>query len=368
MTMHDPPLTSSFRRAMMLALGLTASTLAGVGGCADRGGFGVCVDEEVDYATCTQMLEPPPNGVPYTIREVCFDGSDGCDPCDADGITAAAIEQGSAACDKFEVSKVTLLCGPDPEEELECCYKVQLEGDFSCAIEGRPLLAGAESGPRLASLRSGTAWSAGREAFAALRRPNEPEVAEALRARWLRSARYEHASIAAFARVGLQLMSLGAPAALVRAAQRAMGDEIRHAQLCFELAARYGGSSVEAGPLRVEGSVTTGMNLEATLREAIFEGALNEGAAALEALERAHASEDPVVAEVLSRIAEDEQRHALLAYQTVQWALLAEPIRAREIVEACLGEGSAIQHEMWTEVVAPILTSLVARSRVAISA
>src|SRR5690606_32273526 len=106
------------------------------------------------------------------------------------------------------------------------------------------------------------------------------------------------------------------------------------------LAAAYGGAAPsEAGPLRIEGCVATGMDLETALREAIVEGALGEGAAAVEALEGAGACVDPVVRGVLSRIAADEQRHALLAYQTVKWALDAEPRRARAVVRACLREG-----------------------------
>ena len=41
---------------------------------------------------------------------------------------------------------------------------------------------------------------------------------------------------------------------------------------------------------------------------AIFEGALGEGAAAMEAIEGARWCEDPVVREFLLRVAEDEQR------------------------------------------------------------
>jgi hypothetical protein len=191
----------------------------------------------------------------------------------------------------------------------------------------------------MATLRTGAAWLADAQAFAGLCRPQDGAMIERLRDHWLTSGRYEHASVAAFARVGLQLLSLGAPAELLRATQRAMADEVRHAQLCFGLAAAYGFglaaaygvSPSEAGPLRIDGCVSTGTQLETALREAIIEGALGEGAAAIEALEGGRACVDPVVRGVLSRIAEDEQRHALLAYQTVQWALTAEPARAREV-------------------------------------
>jgi hypothetical protein len=400
--MHIPPLTLSARNAIMLALGLTASTVAMAGGCAARESHELCANSEVDYATCTYAADtgyvpPGPDDPQVHVEVVCFDGSDGCDPCDAERITGAAIEQADNQCQIIDLQRVTLTCGPDPEA-TDCCYKVQLQGDLSCGVEGRPLCVGTERTPRVATLRTATLRTAtlrtgtartDTQALAGLRRPQDPALIERLRDRWLTSARYEHASVAAFARVGLQLLRLGAPAELLRATQQAKADEVRHAQLCFDLAAAYADAPpCEAGPLRIDGCVSTGMDLEAALREAILEGALGEGAAAIEALEGARACVDPVVRGVLSRIAEDEQRHALLAYQTVKWALDAEPRRARVVVRECLRAGHRcapkpaaelgaldddatrrdglissnrrawLRHEVWHEVVAPILAAM----------
>jgi hypothetical protein len=382
-------ITFSVRNAIMLALGLTASTVAAAGGCAAREGHELCANSEVDYATCTipadtGVVPPGPDDPVVYVEVVCFDGSDGCDPCDAERITGAAIEQFDNSCQIVDLQRVTLTCGPDPEA-TDCCYKVQLEGDLSCPVTGRPLCVGTERTPRVAVLRK-AARPSDTQAFAGLRRPQDGALIERLRDHWLASARYEHASVAAFARVGLQLLSLGAPAELLRATQQAMADEVRHAQLCFGVAAAYGGGPpCEAGPLRIDGCVSTGMDLEVALREAILEGALGEGAAALEALEGARACDDPVVRGVLSRIAEDEQRHALLAYQTVKWALRAEPRRAREVVRECLRVGAPkpavelgavdddvardfgliasnrrawLRHEVWHEIVVPILAAM----------
>jgi hypothetical protein len=133
------------------------------------------------------------------------------------------------------------------------------------------------------------------------------------------------------------------------------------------------------------------MDLESVLREAIFEGALGEGAAAMEALEGARSCDDPAVQELLLQIGADEQRHALLAYQTVQWALDAYPERARAIVLECLREGHLhaappaaelgdddglpgygllssnrrawVRHESWNGVVVPTLVSVLEVAR-----
>ncbi|MEO6598422.1 MAG: hypothetical protein ABIQ16_01020, partial [Polyangiaceae bacterium] len=56
-----------------------------------------------------------------------------------------------------------------------------------------------------------------------------------LAAHWARLGQMEHASIAAFARFSLQLLSLGAPAELVEACNRALVDETAHTRLCFAL-------------------------------------------------------------------------------------------------------------------------------------
>lgn len=53
----------------------------------------------------------------------------------------------------------------------------------------------------------------------------------------------------------------------------------------------------------------------------IREGCIGETVAALEAVEALGASQDPVVCGVLEVIAADERAHALLAWDTVRWAL-----------------------------------------------
>lgn len=391
--MQNPTFTPSIRNAILLALGFTASAAAASAGCAARSSHELCTDAEVDYATCDLQMEPFDPDDPYLhFEEVCFDASEGCDPCDAEAITGAAIEQLDRSCTIISIDRVTLACGPDPESS-DCCYKVQLEGDFSCSTEGRPLRVGNEAEPRVAALRTGAAWVSDPRAFVGLRRPQDGALLDRLRAHWQESARHEHASIAAFARVGLQLSSLGAPPALLRATLQAQADEIRHAQVCFGLAKAYGAAQTQVGPLHVEGCASTGMQLEDAVREAIFEGALGEGAAALEALEGARACEDPVVCRVLSQIAQDEQRHALLAYQSVKWALEMEPRRARAVIVECLRLGqmraptdasgfaaveidddargyglisaqrrAQLRPEVWHELVMPVLTAMLQQS------
>jgi hypothetical protein len=69
--------------------------------------------------------------------------------------------------------------------------------------------------------------------------------------------------------------------------------------------------------------------------EALLDGCAGEAAAALALREAAVATEDGGVRAVLDRIAEDEERHAELAFRTVAWALRAGgPDVGRGLAEA----------------------------------
>jgi hypothetical protein len=142
----------------------------------------------------------------------------------------------------------------------------------------------------------------------------------ALAAHWEQAALMEHASIAAFARFTLELLALGAPAQLVEQASAAMSDEQRHATTCFTLASRFAGRQIGAGPLPIDGCLANVELTEVTVT-AFLEGCIGETLAAVEARELAQAVEDPVLRRTLAGIADDEARHALLAWSFLRWAL-----------------------------------------------
>jgi rubrerythrin len=98
-----------------------------------------------------------------------------------------------------------------------------------------------------------------------------------------------------------------------------MADETRHARLCYGLAARYSGDARGPGPLDVTGALADSALL-AVVERAVLEGCIGETQAAVVAAWAAELATDPVVREVLDRIAEDETRHAALAFDFVAWA------------------------------------------------
>lgn len=134
---------------------------------------------------------------------------------------------------------------------------------------------------------------------------------------WAREAGFEHASVAAFARLSIELMAHGAPAELVDAAHAAARDEIRHAQRGYAVASAYGGAQVGPGPLPL---ATVGVaSLEELAVDCFRDGCVGETVAALCVAEAGRRA--PAHAAMLAAIADDEARHAELSYRVLAWAL-----------------------------------------------
>jgi hypothetical protein len=149
----------------------------------------------------------------------------------------------------------------------------------------------------------------------------------------------EHASIAAFSRFSLQLLALGAPSDLLMDTARAMADETRHARLCFGLAERYGLRAVGPGKLDMTGALGE-LDLLEVVEMVTLEGCIGESGAALEAAWAAEAAAEPSLKAALSGIAEDEARHAALAFRFVAWAATRDA-RVLPRVKALVAEAAA---------------------------
>jgi hypothetical protein len=143
---------------------------------------------------------------------------------------------------------------------------------------------------------------------------------DALAQYWTQVGLMEHASVAAFARFTLELLSFGAPADLVAASNAALADELEHARLAFGLAGAYRGERVGPGPLSIDRALTNASFVDA-VRTAFLEACVGETIAAVEAREARHWAQDGAVRGALDRIAADEMRHAALGYRFIGWAL-----------------------------------------------
>jgi hypothetical protein len=166
-----------------------------------------------------------------------------------------------------------------------------------------------------------------------------PGLREVIGAGWLEQALMEHASVAAFARFSLQLLALGAPAELCSQAGQAMRDEIEHARACFELARRHCDDDVGPGPLDMTNALDA-TDLETIMLGTIAEGCIGETVAAIEAAEALEHCTDEAARAVLARIAQDETRHAELAWRFVAWALEVGPASLRERARSAFAEAA----------------------------
>jgi hypothetical protein len=221
-----------------------------------------------------------------------------------------------------------------PQED-ECITDADCGGHGTCssqgthracnnAVCGRPFLIA--NAPRLAAIEARADW------LEATLAPNPSDLTPVQRAQlaahWARLGQMEHASIAAFARFNLQLLSLAAPSDLVEACNRAIADETAHTRACFGLASAYGGTAL--GPARLDiQHCLEDTSLTAIAKLVLREGCLGETVASLEALAGAEIASDPAVKCALSRIAHDELSHAELAFKFLRWALSLSSAEAR---------------------------------------
>lgn len=175
--------------------------------------------------------------------------------------------------------------------------------------------------PVLPGLRANADWSS--DAAIALESASYPA---GLAEQWRENGKTEHASVAAFARLTLDLMALGAPPALIAAANQDALDEIRHTEICFSLARAIDGQAESPAPFPEAQAVATlprkrSMALAKVAVDSLVDGALNEGVSARIIAKLARRAELAEIRERLKEIAADEGRHAAHGWDVLEWCL-----------------------------------------------
>lgn len=155
---------------------------------------------------------------------------------------------------------------------------------------------------------------------------------------WAEVARAEHASVAAFAKLTLQLMAHGAPPALLARVTAAASDEVRHAEGALRTASRLAGAPVRLGPTPFPAPVDPRGSLVALAVDAVREGCVGETLSALATRRAAERARDPEVSALLFAIADDEDRHAALSWAVVDWAMRQGGPEVRAAVAAAFRE------------------------------
>lgn len=148
-----------------------------------------------------------------------------------------------------------------------------------------------------------------------------------LAAAWRDAGCKEHAAIASFAQLSLDLLAVGAPPYLLEVTQADGSDEIRHAALCFEIARGFDGEehAPAAFPAaRMLRPLATRSRLLALVQiavDSLHDGVLNEGMSSRILARLAERAEDPRLAARLRAMAVDEARHASHSWRVVEWCL-----------------------------------------------
>ena len=173
---------------------------------------------------------------------------------------------------------------------------------------------------QLPGLRPGPDWAT----VAIAPGPDDPPAG--LAEQWRENGKTEHASVAAFARLTLDLMALGAPPALIAAANRDSLDEIRHAELCFSLARALDGRDVSPAPFPTAQRVATlprvrAFALAKLAVDSLVDGALHEGVSARIIARLSRRCDVRGIRALLREIAADEGRHAAHGWAVVAWCL-----------------------------------------------
>ena len=200
---------------------------------------------------------------------------------------------------------------------------------------GRPLRA-RDGAALVASIERGLGWSEGGATDDALDAATKRELARA----WLEDARMEHASVAAFASLSLDLLAAGAPPHLVAGAHHAALQEVQHARACFALASAYAGEALTAGPLALgdHASRIARGDLCRMGVEAFVDGCVGEAAAAACATRALEGVRDEAARAVLTTIARDEASHAELAWDVLAWCVAQGGEDARGDVERAVAD------------------------------
>ncbi len=173
---------------------------------------------------------------------------------------------------------------------------------------------------------------------------------------WARTAAAEHASVASFARASLELLALGAPADLVADTHRAALDELRHARIAYALA-----GSGEAGPLHAAIAPLTPPTFESFVRATFHDACVEETLGAIAMRETAARYEGETARAILS-IAEDEERHAELAWRTLAWVVRVGGPAAREALDEALRTARRSPDPVMRDVIVPCASALLDRA------
>ena len=330
----------------------------------DEDGGAAGLDASASDASATVVTPSVPTAVPKPRAPswiVSFPRRTGAQPwCKTEHAVCYDGAKDLAKCPKVEAIPCERYNGPDLGRECSgelmkplsqrergkyptaCCYDAHARCPHPG--EGRPFRPTDDAMALANLIRGASGWSITVDRVSV----DLPKAAA-----WAKAALREHASIASFAKLALDLLTHGAPADLVRRTHAAALDEIAHAEASFAMAARFSPPETPWGPGPLVASTFGPLDLRGLVRETFVDGCIGETLAALDARVRAQRTDDDEERRVLSAIAEDEERHAELAWAIVAWGASV----SSEVLEG-LSAGSCPDVEVRESIVGPCVAAL----------
>jgi len=135
----------------------------------------------------------------------------------------------------------------------------------------------------------------------------------------------EHASVAAFARFSMQLMSVGAPLPLLQASHQAAQDEVKHAGIAISFTNKFGRTNIALGDFPLTAEHFDFGNISNIAKATALEGCIEETISALVTKMQAEGMADPIMQAALREVADEEVSHAVLAWRSVKWMMEKSP-------------------------------------------
>ncbi len=283
---------------------------------------------EYQGAACEQVCGPLPCSLPQSYVDE-FNAVNG------DGGAGRRLDAGQASPEAGAV---------DASDEGSVDGGTQLDGASAGPDAGSSTVVCPQD-PATITITCGTATSSGcvggrrTEGFATRGDGGGTDGERLAHMAWL-----EAVSVHAFERLERELAAHGAPPSLRRDARRARRDEVRHTAMTTRLARRRGVEpAVPDRPptMRVRALVDVAV-------ENAVEGCVRETYGALLAFVEALSSPDPSLRRAMRSIAEDECRHAELAWSVHTWALPRLLPAERRRVDDALRE-AAREMPIWAQ-------------------
>ena len=142
---------------------------------------------------------------------------------------------------------------------------------------------------------------------------------------WTKRALSEYASIGTFYKFSLQLMSIAAPLWMLQLSNQAGLDEIKHTQISFDILNMYNMNKLESCIIYDRFPIHTfdiiGNDWNEISKDTAIGGCIGETISALSMIKQGRETYDNIVHDIVIEIANDEVRHAALAWIAVKWMI-----------------------------------------------